>query len=225
MLDVREPIEYAQAHVPGAVPIPMGQLPARMGELDKAATVLVICATDNRSSAMTLVIWMRHHSQHRRPTRQHRPLTGYPCHLDRHLVVLTAQFALKDTPLERASPCTNDTPWGINNQWSKVPIGVIHNLPATAQAKLRPVYRSQHPRSPPTAARPGHGAALEASAPVPRAGAAGCARSGLTGGVGMRRSELMGRSDPAAAGHMRLAPHAAMLLGLTARSRRRGGRC
>lgn len=53
VLDVREPMEYAEAHVPGAVPIPMGQLSARMGELDKGSTVLVICATGNRSAAMT----------------------------------------------------------------------------------------------------------------------------------------------------------------------------
>lgn len=53
VLDVREPMEYAQAHVPGAVPIPMGQLSARMGEFDKGSTVFVICASGNRSSAMT----------------------------------------------------------------------------------------------------------------------------------------------------------------------------
>ncbi|MEP7090027.1 MAG: rhodanese-like domain-containing protein [Nocardioidaceae bacterium] len=53
VVDVREPMEYVQAHVPGAVPIPMGQLSARLGELDKGSSVLVICATGNRSSAMT----------------------------------------------------------------------------------------------------------------------------------------------------------------------------
>ena len=53
VVDVREPMEFAQAHVPGAVLIPMGQLPARLAELDKTQTVHVICATGNRSGAMT----------------------------------------------------------------------------------------------------------------------------------------------------------------------------
>lgn len=52
LVDVREPAEYAEAHVPGAVLIPMGQLSGRMGELDRSSPVLVICASGNRSSAM-----------------------------------------------------------------------------------------------------------------------------------------------------------------------------
>ena len=52
LVDVREPREYAGGHVPGAVNIPMGRLPGRLGELDRSAPVYVICATGNRSSAM-----------------------------------------------------------------------------------------------------------------------------------------------------------------------------
>jgi len=39
--------------VPGAVLIPMGQLANRMGEIDKTSPAFVICASGNRSSAMT----------------------------------------------------------------------------------------------------------------------------------------------------------------------------
>jgi len=53
LVDVREPDEYAAGHVPGAVLIPMGQLADRMGEIDKTFSVFVICASGNRSSAMT----------------------------------------------------------------------------------------------------------------------------------------------------------------------------
>ena len=53
VVDVRERGEYAQVHVPGGVLIPMGQLTARMCELDKTVPVYVVCATGNRSSAMT----------------------------------------------------------------------------------------------------------------------------------------------------------------------------
>ena len=53
LVDVREPEEYVAGHVPGAVPIPMGQLANRVGEIDKTLPVFVICASGNRSSAMT----------------------------------------------------------------------------------------------------------------------------------------------------------------------------
>ena len=52
-IDVRERVEYAQAHVPDAVLVPMGQLASRLSELDRSARVHVICATGNRSRAMT----------------------------------------------------------------------------------------------------------------------------------------------------------------------------
>jgi len=52
-IDVRERAEYAEAHVPGAVLMPMGQLASRLGELDRSTRVHVICATGNRSKAMT----------------------------------------------------------------------------------------------------------------------------------------------------------------------------
>jgi rhodanese-related sulfurtransferase len=53
VVDVREPGEYVGGHVPGAVLMPMGQLPSRTGELDRGRPVFVICASGNRSGAMT----------------------------------------------------------------------------------------------------------------------------------------------------------------------------
>lgn len=53
IVDVREPGEYVGGHVPGAVLMPMGQLPSRTGELDRSRPVYVICASGNRSGAMT----------------------------------------------------------------------------------------------------------------------------------------------------------------------------
>ncbi len=53
VVDVREPHEYAAGHVAGAMLIPMGQLTSRAHELDRAGPVYVICATGNRSLAMT----------------------------------------------------------------------------------------------------------------------------------------------------------------------------
>ena len=53
LVDVREPREYVACHVPGAALIPMGQLASRLGEIDKSSAVFVICASGNRSGAMT----------------------------------------------------------------------------------------------------------------------------------------------------------------------------
>ena len=56
LVDVREVAEFRDGHVPGAVNIPMGQLSARLGELDRTRPVHVVCASGNRSSAMTDVL-------------------------------------------------------------------------------------------------------------------------------------------------------------------------
>lgn len=56
LVDVREPSEYRDGHVPGARNIPMGQLTARLDEIDRDQPVHVVCATGNRSGAMTDVL-------------------------------------------------------------------------------------------------------------------------------------------------------------------------
>jgi rhodanese-related sulfurtransferase len=56
VIDVREPREYLDGHVPGARLIPMGQLPSRIGEIDADGPVYVVCATGNRSGAMTSLL-------------------------------------------------------------------------------------------------------------------------------------------------------------------------
>jgi len=53
VLDVREPAEYVEAHVPGAILIPMGQVPARIDEIDASQTIHVICRSGNRSRTIT----------------------------------------------------------------------------------------------------------------------------------------------------------------------------
>lgn len=61
LLDVREPWEYhgpAGRHAPGAVLVPLGQVPARLGELpqDKDAEIHVICRSGQRSASATLFL-------------------------------------------------------------------------------------------------------------------------------------------------------------------------
>jgi rhodanese-related sulfurtransferase len=49
LLDVREPWEWNVCRVPGAILIPMRDLPARLAELDKDAETVVICHHGVRS--------------------------------------------------------------------------------------------------------------------------------------------------------------------------------
>lgn len=49
LLDVREDDEWADGHVPGALHIPMVDVPARMTEIDMDADVYVVCRTGGRS--------------------------------------------------------------------------------------------------------------------------------------------------------------------------------
>ena len=56
LLDVRNPGEVALGAIPGAVSIPVGQLPDRIGELDHAAPAVVYCAGGYRSSVAASVL-------------------------------------------------------------------------------------------------------------------------------------------------------------------------
>jgi rhodanese-related sulfurtransferase len=49
VIDVREPWEYAEGHIPGALSIPQAELASRLAELPKERAALVACATGNRS--------------------------------------------------------------------------------------------------------------------------------------------------------------------------------
>jgi rhodanese-related sulfurtransferase/TusA-related sulfurtransferase len=49
VLDVRETAEYAFNHIPNAISIPLGELDERLGELDKADEIYVVCRTGSRS--------------------------------------------------------------------------------------------------------------------------------------------------------------------------------
>lgn len=49
VVDVREPDEYVHGHVPGAVSMPLGTIPARHPELPRDEPVYLVCAVGARS--------------------------------------------------------------------------------------------------------------------------------------------------------------------------------
>lgn len=50
LLDVRTPQEWNEVHVPGAVLIPLDELPQRLDEVPRNRPVMVICRSGNRSA-------------------------------------------------------------------------------------------------------------------------------------------------------------------------------
>jgi len=57
LLDVREPWEYATAKIEGSLLVPMGDIPARVQELDPDAHIVTICHSGVRS--MNVAVWLR----------------------------------------------------------------------------------------------------------------------------------------------------------------------
>ena len=51
ILDVRQPDEWAQFHIPGATLIPLGDLPDRLQEVPTDKMIVVVCRTGYRSAS------------------------------------------------------------------------------------------------------------------------------------------------------------------------------
>ncbi len=49
LIDVREPAELEDGTLPGAVNIPLAELPVRIGELDAGRRVVLLCRSGGRS--------------------------------------------------------------------------------------------------------------------------------------------------------------------------------
>lgn len=67
LLDVREPYEFRNGFVPGAVNIPMSVLPVRVTELPKDRDIHIICQSGGRSMQVTM--WLER--QGYRPVNVH----------------------------------------------------------------------------------------------------------------------------------------------------------
>ncbi|MBD8506967.1 rhodanese-like domain-containing protein [Hoyosella sp. G463] len=57
IVDVREQDEWDQGHAPGALHIPMVDMPARYGEIDPDDDIYVVCRNGGRSFQVTL--WLQ----------------------------------------------------------------------------------------------------------------------------------------------------------------------
>ena len=56
LLDVREPFEYDICNIPGSKLIPLGELPARLSELDSADDIVLHCKSGSRSARALKVL-------------------------------------------------------------------------------------------------------------------------------------------------------------------------
>ena len=56
LLDVRQPEEYEAGHIPGATLIPLGELEAKQGELDRNKRIITYCRSGRRSMAAAIAL-------------------------------------------------------------------------------------------------------------------------------------------------------------------------
>lgn len=56
LIDVREPWEYVEAHIPGCRLIPMGDVPSRLREIDPDAPAIVYCRSGGRSGKIVSML-------------------------------------------------------------------------------------------------------------------------------------------------------------------------
>jgi hydroxyacylglutathione hydrolase len=59
VVDVRSPEEWSEGHLPGAIHIPLAQLPDRVGELDPSGPIVLHCKGGGRSSIATSFLQSR----------------------------------------------------------------------------------------------------------------------------------------------------------------------
>lgn len=55
-VDVREPWEYFQGHIPNVIHIPMGQINARLSEIDRDKRAILVCAVGRRSGLVVSML-------------------------------------------------------------------------------------------------------------------------------------------------------------------------
>lgn len=56
LLDVRQPQEYNEGHIPGAMLIPLGTLEARQNEIDRNKKIITYCRSGHRSLAAAITL-------------------------------------------------------------------------------------------------------------------------------------------------------------------------
>ena len=56
LVDVREPWEYEEAHIPGCRFIPMGQVLERLGEIDRETPAVIYCRSGSRSGKVVALL-------------------------------------------------------------------------------------------------------------------------------------------------------------------------
>ena len=64
LLDVREPSEHAVNRIDGAMLIPLGQLPTRLGQVPKGQPIVVHCKSGGRSAIAVAMLKLGGYQAH-----------------------------------------------------------------------------------------------------------------------------------------------------------------
>jgi rhodanese-related sulfurtransferase len=63
IVDVREPSEWREGHIPGAIHIPLGSLGRRYQELDASREIIAVCRSGHRSISAVMILQQQGFSQ------------------------------------------------------------------------------------------------------------------------------------------------------------------
>jgi len=61
LVDVRQPGEYNKGHIPGAILMPLGEIPERMAELETDKDIIFYCRSGNRSKGAAIFVGSQPH--------------------------------------------------------------------------------------------------------------------------------------------------------------------
>lgn len=56
IVDVREPFEFAEGHIPGATLIPLGVIQSKLASLNPDSSYLLVCRSGNRSGQAAKIL-------------------------------------------------------------------------------------------------------------------------------------------------------------------------
>ena len=140
LIDVREPYEWDICRIPGAKLIPLGQLPARLSELDSADEIVLQCKSGARSAQGAAPFTGSGLWQARQRRGRHRGVGG--AHRPERAQILAASVYARRS---RAPALSGDAPAAAFRHGGRVSARAVHARPHDARRRADLPDRRRNP--------------------------------------------------------------------------------